>query len=81
MDKLKTLTIFKQISVPAKSGCKNEMTEIVTNGSPGAIDKTVLNLKKLGVNCFEVVDSKKQIKTTYKKLLSGVNYSKVITKL
>lgn len=81
MDKLKTLKIFKQISVPTKKGYRNEMTEIATNGSVAAVDKELLNLKKLGVNCFEVVDSKKQIKTTYKKLLSGVNYSKLIAKL
>ncbi|MCD8430403.1 hypothetical protein G1K66_08470 [Tenacibaculum finnmarkense] len=80
MEKSKTLKIFKQISAPTKTGRKNEMKEVVIDGSLISLQKEVAALKKSGVIYFEVIDQKKQIKIIYKKLLSGVNYSKKVVK-
>ncbi|WP_233898340.1 hypothetical protein [Tenacibaculum piscium] len=72
---MKSLKLFKQVQVSSKTGSLNEMKEVITDGSISSIEKEIVKLKKLGVKKIETINSLKGFKTTYIRLLSGVNYA------
>lgn len=70
----KNITVFKRVTKTVKGKSENQLVVVKTDGTENASKEAIEKLMKEGVVYFEIVDTKKGIKTSYSKLLSGKNY-------
>lgn len=72
------IEILKQV---VKIGNNTSTLVLEKVKSTKSVEETISQLKKEGVQYFELVDSKKKTKTVYSKLLSGNNYEEKTVKM